>query len=238
MAEQQFHTQQQHPTHIYLQPQCYQSSYVSPQNNETIIQLRSLQEQLSSLQQQRDSLQKELNGEKQKVMQISQQLQAQQQLSLQMQQQYEAQMRTLQFELSKYKTPQTSHEALLQAQSAQNLMQFSPISKMVKLNGEQVCDTCQFRTKSEVSLLLHKVNHGLTQKHLQLPTTIFTTKNNNSSFLYKCPACDGKFTRHEVYSHIYQVFICPIVLLLYPNGVNKCKKAYALSLTKLKNQEN
>ncbi len=209
MADQQFHNQQQpHPTHIYLQPQCYQSSYVSQQSNETIIQLRSLQEQLNSLQQQRDQLQKELNSEKQKVMQMSGQLSAQQQLSLQMQQQYEAQMRALQFELSKYKTPQTSHEAMIQAQSAhQTLMQFSPMSKIVKLNGEQVCDTCQFRTKSEVSLLLHKVNHGLTQKHLQLPTTIFTTKNNNSSFLYKCPACDGKFTRHEVYSHIYQVFI-------------------------------
>jgi hypothetical protein len=73
------------------------------------------------------------------VMQMSGQLSAQQQLSLQMQQQYEAQMRALQFELSKYKTPQTSHEAMIQAQSAhQTLMQFSPMSKIVKLNGEQV----------------------------------------------------------------------------------------------------
>ena len=213
MGDQQFHSQSggQHVSaHIYaLQPQCYQSSYVSQQSNETVIQLRSLQDQLNSLQQQRDQLQKELNSEKQKVMQMSQQLSAQQQISLQMQQQYEQQMRALQFELSKYKTPQTSHEALIQAQSAQqSVIPFSGTGKAVRVNGEHVCEGCQFRTKSEVSLLLHKVNHGLTQKNLQLPTTIFTTKNNtNHSFLYRCPACDGKFTRHEVYSHIYQVLI-------------------------------
>ena len=212
MGDQQFHSQSgQHVSaHIYaLQPQCYQSSYVNQQQNETVIQLRSLQDQLNSLQQQRDQLQKELSSEKQKVMQMSQQLSAQQQLSLQMQQQYEQQMRALQFELSKYKSPQTSAEAFVQVQSAhQPTIQFSTANRVIRVNGEHVCDSCQFRTKSEVSLLLHKVNHGLTQKNLQLPTTIFTTKNNmNQSFLYRCPACDGKFTRHEVYSHIYQVSI-------------------------------
>lgn len=218
MSDQQFHSQSgQHVSaHIYaLQPQCYQSPYVNQQQNETVIQLRSLQDQLNSLQQQRDQLQKELSAEKQKVMQMSQQLSAQQQLSLQMQQQYEQQMRALQFELSKYKSPQTSNEALVQVQSLQNAhihsqpnYHLSSGNKVVRVNGEHVCDSCQFRTKSEVSLLLHKVNHGLTQKNLQLPTTIFTTKNNtNQSFLYRCPACDGKFTKHEVYSHIYQVYI-------------------------------
>ena len=220
MGDQQFHSQSggQHVSaHIYaLQPQCYQSSYVSQQPNETVIQLRSLQDQLNSLQQQRDQLQKELNAEKQKVMQMSQQLSAQQQISLQMQQQYEQQMRALQFELSKYKTPhQTTQEAIIQAQNAhQSVMPFSNTGKTIGVNGEHVCDSCQFRTKSEVSLLLHKVNHGLTQKNLQLPTTIFTTKNNtNHSFLYRCPACDGKFTRHEIYSHIYQVFISSYVFI-------------------------
>jgi hypothetical protein len=212
MGDQQFHggghqqSGQQHVSSLYaLQPQCYSTPYVSQQSSDTVIQLRSLQDQLNSLQQQRDQLQKELNAEKQKVMQMSQQLSAQQQLSLQMQQQYDQQLRALQFELSKYKTPQTSHEAIIQT-THQSL--FPTMGKAVRGAGdEHTCDSCQFRTKSQVSLLLHKVNHGLTQKHLQLPTTIFTTKNNNNSFLYRCPACEGKFTRHEVYSHIYQVFI-------------------------------
>ncbi|XP_054164794.1 zinc finger protein 407-like [Oppia nitens] len=207
MGDQQFHSG--HPqtghhvsAHIYaLQPQCYQPSYVSQPNNETVIQLRSLQDQLNSLQQQRDQLQKELNAEKQKVLQMSQQLSAQQQLSLQMQQQYDQQLRALQFELSKYKTSPQNHDNMIHVQSGQQLTQSG---KSIKVNDENVCHTCQFRSKSQVSLLLHQVNHGLTQKHLQLPTTIFTTKNNNNSFLYRCPACDGKFTRHEVYSHIYQ----------------------------------
>ncbi|CAG2111512.1 unnamed protein product [Medioppia subpectinata] len=244
MADQQFHSGHsgghsghsgQHVSPIYaLQPQCYSTPYVSQQSTETVTHLRSLQslqEQLNSLQQQRDQLQKELNNEKQKVMQISQQLSAQQQLSLQMQQQYDQQLRALQFELSKYKTPQTSHEAIVQT-THQSL--FPTVNKSVRVSDEHnVCDTCQFRSKSQVSLLLHQVNHGLTQKHLQLPTTIFTTKNNNNSFLYRCPQCEGKFTRHEVYSHIYQFHTQeqPVVtcLTLDKNGLFKSKNSPLVS---------
>lgn len=201
MAEQQFHSQQ----HLYLQPQCYQTQYITQQNNnETLLQLRSLQEQVHVLQQQKDQMQKELNSEKQRILQLQQQLVSQQQLSSQMQQQYEAKLRALHFELSKYKTAEAASSAQVNVVHGYKI-QFQSHEPVLKFNADSICDVCQFKTRSEVSLFLHRINHSLTQKHLQLPTTIFTTKNHNSSFLYKCPACDNKFTRHEIYTHIYQV---------------------------------
>ena len=197
MAEQQFHSQQ----HLYLQPQCYQTQYITQQNNnETLLQLRSLQEQVNVLQQQKDQMQKELNSEKQRILQLQQQLVSQQQLSSQMQQQYEAKLRALHFELSKYKTAEAASSAQVNVHGYK--IQFQSHESVLKFNADSICDVCQFKTRSEVSLFLHRINHSLTQKHLQLPTTIFTTKNHNSSFLYKCPACDNKFTRHEIYTYL------------------------------------
>lgn len=65
------------------------------------------------------------------------------------------------------------------------------------------CDECQFKTKSNVSLILHKMNHQITDHHYMLSTTSFTTRNSNSKSIYKCSACDtDKLTRHQVYRHI------------------------------------
>ncbi|XP_027196840.1 uncharacterized protein LOC113791280 [Dermatophagoides pteronyssinus] len=68
------------------------------------------------------------------------------------------------------------------------------------------CDECQFKTKSNVSLILHKMNHQITDHHYMLSTTSFTTRNSNSKSIYKCSACDtDKLTRHQVYRHIYDL---------------------------------
>lgn len=69
------------------------------------------------------------------------------------------------------------------------------------------CDECNFETKSEVSVILHKLNHKVTSQALLLPTNSFTTRSTNSKSEYICPCCDEgvKLTRHEVYRHIYEV---------------------------------
>ena len=70
------------------------------------------------------------------------------------------------------------------------------------------CDKCDFKTKSEVSLILHTINHKLShpnQRRLILHPNMFSSRNPNSSYLYMCPICEGTaLTRNEIYPHIYQ----------------------------------
>ncbi|CAG2162957.1 unnamed protein product [Oppiella nova] len=80
------------------------------------------------------------------------------------------------------------------------------------------CDKCDFKTRSEVSLILHTINHKLShpnQRRLILHPNMFSSRNPNSSYLYMCPICDGHITgflslngsaltRNEIYPHIYQ----------------------------------
>lgn len=70
------------------------------------------------------------------------------------------------------------------------------------------CDKCDFRTRSEVSLILHTINHKLShpnQRRLILHPNMFSSRNPNSSYLYMCPICEGTaLTRNEIYPHIYQ----------------------------------
>ncbi len=69
---------------------------------------------------------------------------------------------------------------------------------------EHRCDECNFRSKSDVSLILHKMNHSIVEQQFVLSTTAFTTRNSNTKAIYNCPACDSgaNLTRHEVYRHI------------------------------------
>lgn len=72
-----------------------------------------------------------------------------------------------------------------------------------KIDYIHECDECTFKTKSNVSLILHKMNHKIKELQYQLSTSSFTTRNSNSKSIYKCSACDtGDLTRHQVYRHI------------------------------------
>lgn len=73
-----------------------------------------------------------------------------------------------------------------------------------KVVFEHRCDECNFRSKSVVSLILHKMNHSIVEQQYLLSSTAFTTRNSNSKAIYNCPACDEgtNLTRHEVYRHI------------------------------------
>lgn len=66
------------------------------------------------------------------------------------------------------------------------------------------CDECSFETKSDVSVILHKMNHAIPDEPNKLAYTSFTTRNFNSKAIYNCPACDAgvNLTRHEVYRHV------------------------------------
>ena len=77
-------------------------------------------------------------------------------------------------------------------------------SAFKKIEFLHQCDQCQYRTRSEVSLILHKMNHCINEQQYYLSTHYFTTRNSNSKSIYECPACDTgtKLTRHEVYRHI------------------------------------
>ena len=73
-----------------------------------------------------------------------------------------------------------------------------------RIQFDHRCDECSFHSKSDVSLILHKMNHSIVEQQYVLSTTSFTTRNSNSKNVYICPACDQgiNLTRHEVYRHI------------------------------------
>lgn len=77
-------------------------------------------------------------------------------------------------------------------------------STPAKVVFEHRCDECNFRSKSDVSLILHKMNHSIVEQQFVLSTSAFTTRNSNTKAIYHCPACDSgaNLTRHEVYRHI------------------------------------
>ncbi|KAH9407615.1 hypothetical protein TYRP_012437 [Tyrophagus putrescentiae] len=75
---------------------------------------------------------------------------------------------------------------------------------------EHRCDECNFRSKSDVSLILHKMNHSIVEQQFVLSTTAFTTRNSNTKAIYNCPAdthtdekplscpyCEYSFTHQE-----------------------------------------
>lgn len=74
------------------------------------------------------------------------------------------------------------------------------------------CEDCNFEVKSSVALFIHKLNHHMEStipRHLQLSPRSFTTvPDDNVRFKYKCFHCtidpNREYSRHEIYSHIYQ----------------------------------
>ena len=185
-----------HPTHgshpsaetIYIQVQ--QSNSFDGQNTDLEAVVQQLQQQLQDEQQNRVRLEQELQTIRDKNTELETKLRAQQNLTNQSKTQHEIQLKRLKQELLK----------------ADPVEQGNARKRHIQKISEpsHTCDECPFDTKSEVSIILHKMNHGIAQKQFVLSTTCFTTRNTNSKNTYSCPACDDapRLTRHEVYRHI------------------------------------
>lgn len=148
-----------------------------------------LQQQLHQEQTHRLQLENELHMEKERYAQLERQLRQQQNLINQVKQQQEVQLR-------KFKDELVKGEPL--DEPGKRVRPSTKISEPI-----HICDECPWETKSEVSLILHKLNHAITIRNHLLSTNSFTTRNTNSKSTYCCPACDAtSLTRHEVYRHI------------------------------------
>lgn len=67
------------------------------------------------------------------------------------------------------------------------------------------CDECDvFSTKSDASMILHKINHAIVEEQDRFQVDSFTTRKPNTKDIYKCPVCvdEHKMTLHQVYFHI------------------------------------
>lgn len=185
-----------HPTHgshptaetIYIQVQ--QGNSFDGQNTDLESVVQHLQQQLQNEQQERVRLEQELKTIQEKNNELETKLRAQQTLTNQSKSQHEIQLKRLKQELVKADPTE---------QGSARKRHIQKISEPT-----HTCDECPFDTKSEVSIILHKMNHGISQKQFVLSTTCFTTRNTNSKNTYSCPACDDapRLTRHEVYRHI------------------------------------
>jgi rubrerythrin len=172
---------------IYIQVQ--QSSNFDGNNTDADV-VQQLQQQLHQETQHRVQLEQELQAEREKNAELEAKLRQHSNLSSQAKLQHEAQLKRLKQELVKADP------------SEQGLTRKRTVTKISE--PTHTCDECPFDTKSEVSIILHKMNHGIAQKQFILSTACFTTRNTNSKNTYSCPACDDapKLTRHEVYRHI------------------------------------
>jgi hypothetical protein len=175
---------------IYIQVQ--QSNSFDGQTTDVEAVVQQLQQQLHDEQQHRLQLEQELQLEREKCSELESKLRSQQNLTTQSKAQHEIQLKRLKQELIKSDP------------SEQGSTRKRTVTKISE--PTHTCDECPFDTKSEVSIILHKMNHGIAQKQFILSTTCFTTRNTNSKNTYSCPACDEapKLTRHEVYRHIYE----------------------------------
>ncbi|XP_054164498.1 zinc finger protein 407-like [Oppia nitens] len=186
-----------HPQHqssgetIYIQVQS--TNDFDTQNTDLETAVQQLQQQVHEEQQQRVQLEQELQVLREKNTELENKLRQQQTLSSQAKGLHENQLKRLKQELVKGDVTE------------QGTTRKRTITKISE--PAHTCDECAFDTKSEVSIILHKMNHGITQKQFVLSTTCFTTRNTNSKNTYSCPACDDapRLTRHEVYRHIYEI---------------------------------
>ncbi|CAG2107903.1 unnamed protein product [Medioppia subpectinata] len=188
-----------HPSHgsqqtssetIYIQVQPTNAFDGQTTDLDTVVQ--QLQQQLHDEQQQRLQLEQELHTFREKNAELEAKLRTQHNLNNQSKGQHENQLKRLKQELTKGDA--TEHGSARKR----------TITKISE--PTHTCDECPFDTRSEVSIILHKMNHGIAQKQFVLSTTCFTTRNTNSKNTYSCPACDDapRLTRHEVYRHIYE----------------------------------
>ena len=192
--------------YLQLSGSAQQTTAHQAHQNTSIVQMRTLREQLNQSNADKEQIQKELNLERQQKLQLQQEFQK----AVQAQQELNYQCMTLRLEVAKYQQhfQNLQQSGLVPIQPNQQLTH--SVKEEPNPDETHICDECQFETKSQVSLFIHKLNHTLgssTPRHLHLPTRVFTTKpDTNVTFTYKCPSCDEATTlsRHEVYPHIYQ----------------------------------
>ncbi|OTF73032.1 hypothetical protein BLA29_000832, partial [Euroglyphus maynei] len=182
-----------------------QQLHLHSQNQSTTINSVALIEHLQQLLQQeqarRIETEKELNCLKQKYMELQREInetKALQKNSLSMQCNH--------LESIKKRLINTLNMAIDSNDHHQSHKLLGTNQSQYQIEYIHECDECQFKTKSNVSLILHKMNHQITDQHYILSTTSFTTRNSNSKSIYKCSACDtDQLTRHQVYRHIYDL---------------------------------
>lgn len=147
------------------------------------------------------------------------------QIFLQMQQQYENQIRSLQLELNALRTSMQTSPAGTSTSGNQRKSSSASGAKRSQSTGivdtylenitvkEFSCKNCSYRTKSEVSLIVHNTNHQVNQRYLHLPTTVFSVQPStheagsgasSQAYLYPCSECSGKFSHIELMLHIYK----------------------------------
>ena len=168
-------------------------NYVQTDNERLRNQLRELKDSFERLRRQKERSDERLKSELElrlKEKRDSENASVEQRLELEKLRKekllLENQLKTKDNELSKIKT------ALSQSTATEDI----------------ACDKCDFKTKAEVSLILHTINHKLShpnQRRLILHPNMFSSRNPNSSYLYMCPMCEGTaLTRNEIYPHIYE----------------------------------
>jgi hypothetical protein len=156
----------------------------------------------------RIQLQQELELERQQRIQFQNQLQEYMQSSLQRQFDDNKKIKELKFELLKCK------QQLLVFKKSHNFNNNKDISfgvsKRVGLKSYD-CIDCQCSMKSEVSLILHLINHSVEEQDFYLSTNFFKLDDFDDSIIdsvrrsvsYVCPRCTLSFNCVDIYRHIY-----------------------------------
>ncbi|XP_054164500.1 transcriptional repressor CTCFL-like [Oppia nitens] len=167
--------------------------YVQKDNERLRQEMRDLKDSLERQQRQKDRLEERLKNELE--------------LRLKEKRDNESTLHSQRLELEKMKKERQLFENQLKTKESElNKIRTALTADASK--DDFHCDKCDFKTKSEVSLILHTINHKLShpnQRRLILHPNMFSNRNPNNSYLYMCPICDGTaLTRNEIYPHIYQ----------------------------------
>jgi hypothetical protein len=153
----------------------------------------------------RIQLQQELELERQQRIQFQNQLQEYMESSLQKQFNDSKQIKELKFELLKCK------QQLIVFKKSHNIKNNIDLSSKRVVNKSYDCIDCQSSMKSEVSLILHLINHSVEEQDFYLSTNFFKLDDFDNSIIdsvrrsvsYVCPRCTLSFNCVDIYKHIY-----------------------------------
>lgn len=162
----------------------------------------------------RIQLDSELELERQQRMQFQQQLQEYTQTSLQRQFNDSKQIKQLKFELLKCRQELFTLKSSLNNDNNidQNPNEFMESSSVDSNYKEFNCIDCSHVMKSEVSMVLHMINHCIDEQEFHLSTTVFTLEEFTDSMIdsvrksvsYVCPRCGLSFNCVDIYYHLYK----------------------------------
>lgn len=154
----------------------------------------------------REKLEKELEIEKQIRKDLQTQLQNYMKQSLQRQFESTEMIKQMQLEILNYK----QRFDLILRNSSKDVHKHKSKSDILIIDSnkkdvdQHKCLTCEITLKSEVSFILHTINHQV-DKENALETSIFNLQlNMKNSIHYQCPICLLSFDGIKIYSHIYR----------------------------------